>query len=113
MGKVLMWGYSGEWMIFEINVLWFIPAVVLQCTVLNWRRSQKLHGVDQFIMAYGGLRGAIAFSLAVLLNEDVFPEKKLLITTTVVVVLFTVFIQVEFTFLHLIPWLGPSPRFWC
>lgn len=47
---------------------------------------------DQFIIAYGGLRGAICFSLVFLIDD--FPKKRLFITTTIVVILFTVFVQV-------------------
>ncbi len=57
-------------------------------------RANKLSGVDQFVMAYGGLRGAIAFSLVELLPKDLFPQQRLMVTTTVVVIYFTVFIQV-------------------
>ena len=60
----------------------------------NLIRVDPLSKVDQFIMAYGGLRGAIAFSLVVLLKEDLFPNKKLFMTTTIVVIYFTVFVQV-------------------
>lgn len=48
---------------------------------------------DQFIIAYGGLRGAICFSLVFLLPD--FHRKKLFIAATTVVILFTVFIQVK------------------
>lgn len=49
---------------------------------------------DQFIITYGGLRGAICFSLVFLIDD--FPKKRLFITTTIVVILFTVFVQVHF-----------------
>jgi len=45
--------------------------------------------MSTFVMAYGGLRGAIAFSLAVVLEKHVFPSRQLFITTTIVVVYFT------------------------
>jgi len=48
---------------------------------------------DQFIIAYGGLRGAICFSLVFLLPN--FHRKKLFIAATTVVILFTVFVQVK------------------
>lgn len=48
---------------------------------------------DQFIIAYGGLRGAICFSLVFLLPD--FHRKKLFIAATTVVILFTVFVQVK------------------
>ena len=46
------------------------------------------------IMSYGGLRGALAFALALVLDEDLVPRKKEFITAATVVILFTVFIQV-------------------
>ncbi len=64
-------------------------------SVLNLGRLDKIGKVDQFIMAYGGLRGAIAFSLAVVLNKKHFPLRDLYITATVVVVYFTNFIMVR------------------
>ena len=49
---------------------------------------------DQFLMAYSGLRGGIAFFLAMSLSSDIFPEYKLFFTTTVFVVYFTVILLV-------------------
>ena len=46
------------------------------------------------IMSYGGLRGALAFALALVLDQDLIPRKKEFITAATVVILFTVFIQV-------------------
>ena len=53
--------------------------------------------VDQFVMAYGGLRGAIAFALVVLLDPNLFPQQSLMVTTTTFVIFFTVFVQVSET----------------
>lgn len=44
-------------------------------------------------MAYGGLRGAVAFSLVKMLVASEVRSKPLFLTTTLVVILFTVFIQ--------------------
>jgi len=55
----------------------------------------KLSMLDQVVMAYGGLRGAIAFALAILLDETFFPDKDLFVTATILVVMFTVFVQVS------------------
>jgi len=43
-------------------------------------------------MAYGGLRGAVGFSLAVVLKHDVW-YRDLFVTTALVMVFFTVFLQ--------------------
>ena len=48
------------------------------------------------IMSYGGLRGAIAFALALILDETKIPRKKEFVTATIAVVFFTVFLQVQF-----------------
>ena len=48
---------------------------------------------EQFIMAYGGLRGAVGFSLVSMINQDHVPAAKMFITTTLAVVMFTVFLQ--------------------
>ena len=63
-------------------------AVVLN-HFANLVRVAKLDGISQFVMAYGGLRGAIAFSLAVVLDRRRFQSRQLFITTTIVVVYFT------------------------
>ncbi len=66
--------------------------------IMNHFRLAKLSFVDQFIMAYGGLRGAVAYGLAAsLLENAVLDEetKKMYLTTTIVVTLFTVFILVS------------------
>lgn len=58
-------------------------------------RLSKVKRVEQFIMSYGGLRGAVAFCLAILLkdDEDSSQLKNTLVTTTISVVIFTVFVQ--------------------
>ncbi|KAL0167396.1 hypothetical protein M9458_039240, partial [Cirrhinus mrigala] len=61
--------------------------------IINKYRMVKLSGKDQFIVAYGGLRGAIAFSLAFLLSRDVFPMKDMFLTAIITVIFFTVFVQ--------------------
>ena len=43
-------------------------------------------------MAYGGLRGAVGFSLVTILDDN-DPFKNIFLTTTLVMIFFTVFIQ--------------------
>ena len=53
-------------------------------------------GVDYyFSQAYGGLRGAVAFSLVAMIDAKALPHQPMFLTTTLVVVLFTVFVQVH------------------
>ena len=60
--------------------------------VINSRRIKSITYREQFIMAYGGLRGAVGFSLVTILPEA-NPMKDIFLTTTLVMIFFTVFIQ--------------------
>ncbi|XP_070575987.1 sodium/hydrogen exchanger 3-like isoform X2 [Ptychodera flava] len=71
-------------------------GVILLTALANWFRAVKVNKVEQFIMAYGGLRGAIAFSLVILIEAPtpaLEMKKELMVTTTMIVVFFTVFVQ--------------------
>ena len=57
------------------------------------------------LQAYGGLRGAVAFSLVAMLDRNHVEHKAMFETTTLVVVLFTVFIQVRLFLFSMIPYL--------
>ncbi|KAE8282265.1 Na(+)/H(+) exchanger beta Beta-NHE Na(+)/H(+) antiporter [Larimichthys crocea] len=59
--------------------------------IINKFRIVKLTKKDQFIVAYGGLRGAIAFSLGFLLTNS--EMKQLFLTAIITVIFFTVFVQ--------------------
>jgi len=48
---------------------------------------------EQFIMAYGGLRGAVGFSLVTMISQAHVPDAQMFVTTTLAVVMFTVFLQ--------------------
>ena len=56
------------------------------------RRFKTIVKKEQFIMAYGGLRGAVGFSLVTILPKE-NPLKDMFLTTTLVMIFFTVFIQ--------------------
>ncbi|XP_015227365.1 PREDICTED: Na(+)/H(+) exchanger beta-like isoform X1 [Cyprinodon variegatus] len=83
----------------------FVTATVILCLVsrvigvvgltfvINKFRIVKLTTKDQFIIAYGGLRGAIAFSLGFLLDEHHFKMRNIFLTAIITVVFFTVFVQ--------------------
>jgi len=84
---------------------WFVALTILFCTVFrcigvfllsgiaNKYRLQKLGSVDQFVMMYGGLRGAVAFALVLLIDENLVPHAPMFVTTTIAVVYWTVFVQ--------------------
>ncbi|PVD20438.1 hypothetical protein C0Q70_18593 [Pomacea canaliculata] len=74
-------------------IIYRVIGIVGLVFLLNRRRLIRLTGIDQFIMSYGGLRGGIAFCLSLLINEELVPEKKIFVTTTILVVFFTVFVQ--------------------
>uniref|UniRef100_A0A3Q3JW42 Sodium/hydrogen exchanger n=1 Tax=Monopterus albus TaxID=43700 RepID=A0A3Q3JW42_MONAL len=59
--------------------------------IINKFRIVKLTKKDQFIVAYGGLRGAIAFSLGFLLTNN--EMKNMFLTAIITVIFFTVFVQ--------------------
>lgn len=73
-------------------------AAPLGVLVLTWFinkfRIVKLTPKDQFIIAYGGLRGAIAFSLGYLLDYEHFSMRDMFLTAIITVIFFTVFVQV-------------------
>ncbi|XP_061452354.1 sodium/hydrogen exchanger 1 [Rhineura floridana] len=83
---------------FVIGTLFFcLIARVLGVLGLTWFinkfRIVKLTPKDQFIIAYGGLRGAIAFSLGYLLDYEHFPMREMFLTAIITVIFFTVFVQ--------------------
>ncbi|KAM9625354.1 sodium/hydrogen exchanger 5 isoform 3-T3 [Morphnus guianensis] len=70
-------------------------GVVLQTCVLNRFRLIPLDRIDQVVMSYGGLRGAVAFALVILLDRTKVKAKDYFVATTIVVVFFTVIVQVR------------------
>lgn len=46
-------------------------------------------------MSYGGLRGAVAFALVLLIDPKHVSLQPMFVTTTIAVIYFTVFIQVR------------------
>ncbi|XP_017043757.2 LOW QUALITY PROTEIN: sodium/hydrogen exchanger 3 [Drosophila ficusphila] len=70
-----------------------VIGVILLSALANRFRLHKLSRVDQFVMSYGGLRGAVAFALVLLVDENVVKQKNMYVTTTIAVIYFTVFLQ--------------------
>ncbi|NXC38758.1 SL9A5 protein, partial [Penelope pileata] len=79
-------------------------GVVLQTYVLNRFRLIPLDRIDQVVMSYGGLRGAVAFALVILLDGTKVKAKAYFVATTIVVVFFTVIVQ-GLTIKPLVTWL--------
>ncbi|XP_048525087.1 sodium/hydrogen exchanger 3 isoform X3 [Dendroctonus ponderosae] len=84
---------------------WFVILTVLFCSVYrvigviiltaiaNRFRLHQLSKVEKFVMSYGGLRGAVAFALVLLIDPKIVPLQPMFMTTTIAVVYFTVFFQ--------------------
>ncbi|XP_034358091.1 sodium/hydrogen exchanger 1 [Arvicanthis niloticus] len=89
--------HQWNWTFVISTLLFCLIARVLGVLVLTWFinkfRIVKLTPKDQFIIAYGGLRGAIAFSLGYLLDKKHFPMCDLFLTAIITVIFFTVFVQ--------------------
>ncbi|RWS14834.1 sodium/hydrogen exchanger 2-like protein, partial [Dinothrombium tinctorium] len=62
------------------------------CANNYFQRVRVIDFEEQLIMAYGGLRGAIAFCLSAALNSDDTPNAQMFTTTTLLIVLFTVYV---------------------
>lgn len=72
----------------------FVTGVLVLSAIVNQFRLDKIVTVDKFVMAYGGLRGAVAFALVLLIDPHHVPQQQMFLTTTIAVIYFTVFVQV-------------------
>uniref|UniRef100_A0A0P4W9V2 Cation/H+ exchanger transmembrane domain-containing protein n=1 Tax=Scylla olivacea TaxID=85551 RepID=A0A0P4W9V2_SCYOL len=79
------------WSVFLCFLFRFI-GVFLLTGIMNNYRIKKVGLEEQFIAAYGGLRGAVAFSLVNMLDESL-PPRRIFVTATLAVILSTIFIQ--------------------
>ncbi|XP_060818789.1 sodium/hydrogen exchanger 3 isoform X1 [Bombus pascuorum] len=70
-----------------------IVGVILLTALANQFRLHKLNKVEKFVMSYGGLRGAVAFALVLLIDPLHVSLQPMFVTTTIAVIYFTVFIQ--------------------
>ncbi|KAJ8416716.1 hypothetical protein AAFF_G00325940 [Aldrovandia affinis] len=82
-----LWSSVSETLTF----IFLVAGIPLLMAVVNKLRRNAVTPRDQFAISYGGLRGEICFSLVFLI--DGFPKKRLFITATIVIFLFTVFVQ--------------------
>nr|XP_020504035.1 sodium/hydrogen exchanger 2-like [Labrus bergylta] len=84
------WGYIMFTLLFAF--VWRGLGVLVLTQIINPFRTIPFNLKDQFGLAYGGLRGAISFALAFTLPNEI-GRKQLFITATIVIILFTVFLQ--------------------
>ncbi|KAI6232258.1 Sodium/hydrogen exchanger [Aphelenchoides besseyi] len=71
----------------------FIVTIVLTYAInSSTRGSRYISFEEQIIMSYGGLRGAVSFSLAFMISDSM-PSKSTILAATYVIILFTVFGQ--------------------
>ncbi|KAF3834305.1 hypothetical protein F7725_025509, partial [Dissostichus mawsoni] len=89
--------------LFFIFIYRFIGVFFLTW-ILNRYRLVRVEFIDQLIMSYGGLRGAVAYGLAMMLDENKIKEKNLMVCTSLIVVYFTVILQ-GITMKPLVNWL--------
>ncbi|KAL7394489.1 hypothetical protein ABVT39_026868 [Epinephelus coioides] len=89
--------HAWNWTFVTVTVILCLVARVIGVVgltfVINKFRIVKLTTKDQFIVAYGGLRGAIAFSLGFLLKKEHFAMREIFLTAIITVIFFTVFVQ--------------------
>ncbi|RLV89351.1 hypothetical protein DV515_00014913 [Chloebia gouldiae] len=88
-----MWSSVSETLIFIFLGVSTVAGVLVLTWFINKFRIVKLTPKDQFIIAYGGLRGAIAFSLGYLLDYKHFGMRDMFLTAIITVIFFTVFVQ--------------------
>ncbi|CAO2592018.1 Sodium/hydrogen exchanger 3 [Lemmus lemmus] len=102
----LIWTWNTAFVLLTLLFISVYRAigVVLQTWILNRYRMVQLETIDQVVMSYGGLRGAVAYALVVLLDETKVKEKKLFVSTTIIVIFFTVIFQ-GLTIKPLVQWL--------
>ncbi|XP_023667160.1 sodium/hydrogen exchanger 2-like isoform X1 [Paramormyrops kingsleyae] len=84
------WGYMLFTLLFAF--VWRALGVVVLMHVINPFRTIGFNYKDQFSLTYGGLRGAISFALVFLLPQTIV-WRRLFLTATVTIIIFTVFIQ--------------------
>lgn len=81
-----------------------VIGVAILTWIMNHYRVVQLEIIDQVVMSYGGLRGAVAFALVALLDAETIPVRNLFVSTTIIVVYFTVIFQ-GLTIKPLVNWL--------
>ncbi|XP_078054396.1 sodium/hydrogen exchanger 3-like [Mustelus asterias] len=101
-----IWTWNTAFILFTLVFIsvYRVIGVVIQTWILNHYRVVRLEFIDQVVMSYGGLRGSMAFALVVLLDLKHIHEKRLFVSTTIIVVYFTIIFQ-GLTIKPLVKWL--------
>lgn len=74
-------------------VIRFVSVFTLTYVANNWfHRVRLINLEEQLVMAYGGLRGAIAFSLSISINKHEVKHAGIFVSSTLFVILFTIFV---------------------
>uniref|UniRef100_A0A3P9AG73 Sodium/hydrogen exchanger n=1 Tax=Esox lucius TaxID=8010 RepID=A0A3P9AG73_ESOLU len=84
------WGYILFTLLFAF--LWRGLGILVLTQIINPFRTIPFNFKDQFMLGYSGLRGAVTFALVFTLPDHIV-RKKLFVTATICIILFTVFIQ--------------------
>jgi len=84
--SLILW----TWLFIEVYRL--IIVLALSFLANTWR-IKPVTWRDMFILWYGGLRGAIAFALAFIIEVSDLDNRDAVVTTTLVIIWFTVFVQ--------------------
>nr|XP_033805901.1 sodium/hydrogen exchanger 4-like [Geotrypetes seraphini] len=92
-GKNHEWNWAFVCFTLAFCLIWRALSVFALFNVINHFRTFPFSLKDQFIIAYSGLRGASSFSLVFLIPISIVPRKNMFITSTIVVIYFTVFIK--------------------
>ncbi|XP_061738720.1 sodium/hydrogen exchanger 3-like [Nerophis ophidion] len=101
-----LWAWNTGFVLLTLLFIFIyrIIGVFALTWIMNKFRLVPLEFIDQIIMSYGGLRGAVAYGLAVMLDDKKIKEKNLMVSTTLIVVYFTVILQ-GVTMKPLVQWL--------
>ena len=85
--------FNSTQLTFYFQMLFRFICVYVLTSITNSFRMKRINLQEQFIMAYGGLRGGVGFSLLKMIDSKVIPAADIFVTTGLMVVMATVWIQ--------------------
>ncbi|MTI13411.1 cation:proton antiporter [Sansalvadorimonas verongulae] len=87
---------SVQWLLIAVLVVLLARLLVIYIILPSYNiitdKAQKISSPDQFIMFWGGLRGAVPTALVLSLDPD-FPQRGLVFNMTLAVILWTLLVQ--------------------